>query len=242
MILSSVYKEVPILTGLLYLVWLQRYDGSSIFREGLKGKSIVYSFYISQMLFGEYTRLYLSPPPPSEHLVCSGSTQRGHVLSSQCRPKTSPETNWHRQDTAALSTRTRLCLSRWSFSHGRLLAHLLCLFLPLSSSHPPHHPVLPCLSIRVTSLLLFVLSVLSFLPHSLAPLCSQRLAVADTVLAVSRLIVCRSDKCEFVMIGVCMGFWAPWQVTVTGCHCCLGSCCVAERWRRHAAMFLFFHF
>lgn len=156
----------------------------------------------------ESSCLYLSPPqsppPLSGRSVCP--TQRGHVLSGQCLLKTSLESRWHRQDTTALSPRTRLSLSPRSFFHGPLFTPLA---LPLSLTplilppHKPHH-VLPSLSIHVTSLLLFVLSVLSFLPLSLASLCSQRVAVADTVAVVSWLIVCSSDKFKFVMISVCM--------------------------------------
>lgn len=183
--------------------------------------------------FWELSCLYLSPPPLSEHLVCSGSTQRGHVLSSQCLLKTSLESSWHRQDTAALSTRTRLslCLPGHSFT---ALFYPTCSASFSRSRHPPpppHKPssclVLSSLSIRVTSLLLFVLSVLSFLSHFLDALCSQRVAVADTAVAVSRFSLCSSDEFEFVMRSVCVWFWASWQVTVSGCRCCLGSCCVA---------------
>lgn len=71
---------------------------------------------VSLKCFWGNSWLYLSPPqsPPSPlcgHLVCSGSTQRDHVLSSQCLLNTSLESSWHRQDTTALSTRTSLSLS-----------------------------------------------------------------------------------------------------------------------------------
>lgn len=154
-----------------------------------------------------YLSLQTSPPALLEHSVCSGSTQRTRFEWSV----SSPESSWHRQDTAALSSCTRLSLSPWSFSHSFVFPHslLLSLYLALVILPPlkPHH-VLPCLSIRVTSLLLFVLSVLSFLSHSLASHCSRRLALADTAVAVWRFIVCGSDKFKFVMIGACMGFWA----------------------------------
>ena len=112
-----------------------------------------------------------------ETSVCSGSTQRGQVLSGRCLLKTSLESSWHHHVTTALSTRTRLSLFPWSFSRGLLLPHLFCLFLSLLLSSFPHQTssclalsclVLPTLSMPVTSLLLFVRFVLSFLSHSLA--------------------------------------------------------------------------
>lgn len=135
-------------------------------------------------------------------------SQRDHVLSSQCLLNTSLESSWHRQDTTALSTRTSLSLSPWSFFHSLLLPDLLCPVLLLPRRHhrvlPRLRLLLPSLSIRVTSLLLFVLSVLSFLSHSLASLCSQLVAVADTGAPVLWLIVCSSDQFKFIMISVCM--------------------------------------
>lgn len=115
----------------------------------------------------------------------------------QCLLKTSLQSRWHYQDTTALSSRTTLSLSPWSFFHGLSFTPLA---LPLSftvvilSPHKPHH----ALSICVTSLLLLscVCLVLS--------LCSQCVAVASTVVAVSWYSVFSSDTFTFVMISVCV--------------------------------------
>lgn len=100
----------------------------------------------------------------SQYLVCCASTQRGHALSSQCLLKTQKtESSWHRQDTAALSAYTSLSLSPWSFFHSHLFSfHSFCpcLSLSLLSSH---HPILPRLSVLVTSVLLLILCSLTLL-------------------------------------------------------------------------------
>lgn len=171
--------------------------------EGFRERSTDVHFCVSKMLLGKLMTLSFT----SQLLVCCGSTQRGQALSSQCLLKTSPESSWHRQDTAALSTCTRLSLSPWSFFHRHLfLPHSLCLSLSLtlviSSSHL-------CLSIRVTSLLLLMFLSCPALSHSLASLCSQHSAVANIrwlcrgpLFAVILIIIL------FVMFGVFMRFWA----------------------------------
>lgn len=173
--------------------------------EGFRERSTDVHFCVSKMLLGKLMTLSFT----SQHLVCCGSTQRGQALSSQCLLKTSPESSWHRQDTAALSTCTRLSLSPWSFFHSHLfLPHSLCLSLSLSLLSS-HHLVLPCLSIRVTSLLLLIFLSCPVLSHSLASVCSQHSAVANTwwlcrgpLFAVILIIIL------FVMFGVFMRFWA----------------------------------
>lgn len=129
----------------------------------------------------------------------------GLVLDKKrrCLLKTSPESNWHCQDTTALSTRTRLSLPPWRFFHGLLLPHLPFLLSHLLGSLLTKLTsclVLPSLSICVTSLLLFVLSVLFFLSlscsffHCLDSLCSQCVASADNVVVVSWVIVYSCDS------------------------------------------------
>lgn len=145
------------------------------------------SIFIFLKCFRENSWLFTS-----QHLVCCGSTQRGHTLGSQCLLKTSPESSWHRQDTAALSTCASLSLSPWSFFHDLLLSpHSLCLFLSHLSSH---HLALPCLSTLVTSLLLLIF--LAPLSHSCASLCSQRSVVEDTwMLCSGPLFAVLVDSC-----------------------------------------------
>lgn len=74
------------------------------------------------------------------------------------------------------------------------------------SRHPPllTNLGMSCLVCKYVWHCFCCLSSLScpFLSHSLASLCSQRVAVADTAVAVSWFIVRSSDKFKFVMLGV----------------------------------------
>lgn len=117
--------------------------------------------------------------------------KEGQDLSSQCLPKTSLGFGWHRRDTTALSARAGLPVSNGHSPTASSYPRSLRLLPSLSRPHKPHH-VWPPLSIRVTSLLLFVL----FCPVlCLASLCSRRVAVADCAVA-------HCLSLGFVMIGV----------------------------------------
>lgn len=124
--------------------------------EGFRERSTDVHFCVSKMLLGKLMTLSFT----SQLLVCCGSTQRGQALSSQCLLKTSPESSWHRQDTAALSTCTRLSLSPWSFFHSHLfLPHSLCLSLSLTLVISSSHLALSLNTCDITSIV--DLSVLS---------------------------------------------------------------------------------
>lgn len=109
-----------------------------------------------------------SAPSLCGHLICSGSTQRGHVLSSQCLLKTSLGSSWHRQDTTALSTRTRLPLSPWSFFHSSVFypscsasfSHSCCSLSSQTSSCPASSCLLD--KCDITSVVCSLCLVLSF--------------------------------------------------------------------------------